>query len=434
NGSSVEIEGRMVDSDLRPMPASALVDLWRADIGELSGVRSLTFDSERGGGPSGGAGLTVELRGSRTEILEQASADMAAAMAEISGVQDIANGFNSGKPEWDVELTEMGRSLGLESSAVAAQIRASIYGARALRQQRNTSEVTVLVRLPEDERSRAADIERLLILTPSGSYVPLSEIATLRKGTSPSTISRRDGRQIVNVTANIEPREQNTAVMNLLRTEVFPELSARYPGIDLGFQGRQAETADTMSSLQLYGIFALLLIYVLLAIPFRSYSQPLLIMIVIPFGAGGAMLGHILLGYGLSIMSIMGIMGIVALAGVVVNDSLILVDYANRLRRRDGLHGKEAIVLAGVRRFRPILLTTLTTFGGLAPMVFETSRQAQFITPMAVSLGFGILFTTFICLLVLPALYVILVSIQEKLGIGESANPAEAAEEASAHS
>jgi len=413
NGSSVEIEGRMVDSDLRPMPASALVDLWRADIGELSGVRSLTFDSERGGGPSGGAGLTVELRGSRTEILEQASADMAAAMAEISGVQDIANGFNSGKPEWDVELTEMGRSLGLESSAVAAQIRASIYGARALRQQRNTSEVTVLVRLPEDERSRAADIERLLILTPSGSYVPLSEIATLRKGTSPSTISRRDGRQIVNVTANIEPREQNTAVMNLLRTEVFPELSARYPGIDLGFQGRQAETADTMSSLQLYGIFALLLIYVLLAIPFRSYSQPLLIMIVIPFGAGGAMLGHMLLGYGLSIMSIMGI---VALAGVVVNDSLILVDYANRLRRRDGLHGKEAIVLAGVRRFRPILLTTLTTFGGLAPMVFETSRQAQFITPMAVSLGFGILFTTFICLLVLPALYVILVSIQEKLG------------------
>jgi multidrug efflux pump subunit AcrB len=419
NGSSVEIEGRMVDSDLRPMPASALVDLWRADIGELSGVRSLTFDSERGGGPSGGAGLTVELRGSRTEILEQASADMAAAMAEISGVQDIANGFNSGKPEWDVELTEMGRSLGLESSAVAAQIRASIYGARALRQQRNTSEVTVLVRLPEDERSRAADIERLLILTPSGSYVPLSEIATLRKGTSPSTISRRDGRQIVNVTANIEPREQNTAVMNLLRTEVFPELSARYPGIDLGFQGRQAETADTMSSLQLYGIFALLLIYVLLAIPFRSYSQPLLIMIVIPFGAGGAMLGHMLLGYGLSIMSIMGI---VALAGVVVNDSLILVDYANRLRRRDGLHGKEAIVLAGVRRFRPILLTTLTTFGGLAPMVFETSRQAQFITPMAVSLGFGILFTTFICLLVLPALYVILVSIQDNLGIGQKPN------------
>jgi multidrug efflux pump subunit AcrB len=174
-----------------------------------------------------------------------------------------------------------------------------------------------------------------------------------------------------------------------------------------------------MSSLQLYGIFALLLIYVLLAIPFRSYSQPLLIMIVIPFGAGGAMLGHMLLGYGLSIMSIMGI---VALAGVVVNDSLILVDYANRLRRRDGLHGKEAIVLAGVRRFRPILLTTLTTFGGLAPMVFETSRQAQFITPMAVSLGFGILFTTFICLLVLPALYVILVSIQDNLGIGQKPN------------
>jgi len=418
DGTSVEVEGRLVDSDQRPIPASALVDLWRAEIGEISGIRSLTFDSERGGGPSGGAGLTVELRGSRTDILEQASADMANALSEISGVQDIANGFNSGKPEWNIELTEQGRSLGLDPSDVASQVRAAIYGARAIRQQRNTSEVTVLVRLPEDERRRASDIERLKILTPSGAYVPLTEVALLEKGTSPSTISRRNGRQIVNVTANVEPREQIPAIMNMLREEVFPDLRARYPGIDFAFEGRQAQTQDTLSALKLYGIFALLLIYVLLAIPFRSYSQPLLIMVVIPFGAGGAMLGHIMLGYGLSIMSIMGI---VALAGVVVNDSLILVDYANRQRRLKNLTAKAAIISAGVRRFRPILLTTLTTFGGLAPMVFETSRQAQFITPMAVSLGFGILFTTFVCLLVLPALYIILSNIQQMLGIREGA-------------
>ena len=160
-----------------------------------------------------------------------------------------------------------------------------------------------------------------------------------------------------------------------------------------------------MSNLQLYGFFAMLLIYVLLAIPFRSYSQPLLIMAVIPFGAVGAVIGHMLLGFSMSVMSVMGI---VALAGVVVNDSLILIDYANRRRLESDLTAREAILEAGIRRFRPILLTTLTTFGGLAPMVFETSRQAQMITPMAVSLGFGILFTTFICLLMLPATYLLL--------------------------
>jgi multidrug efflux pump subunit AcrB len=172
----------------------------------------------------------------------------------------------------------------------------------------------------------------------------------------------------------------------------------------MGFRGRQADTKETMDSLKVYGAFSLLLIYSLLAIPFKSYSQPLLVMAIIPFGAVGAILGHLILGEDLSIMSIMGI---VALAGVVVNDSLILVDYANK-KVAEGLSLIDSIVDAGVRRFRPILLTTLTTFGGLAPMVFETSRQAQFITPMAVSLGFGILFTTFVCLLILPAFYLIL--------------------------
>ncbi|TNC87598.1 MAG: multidrug transporter AcrB [Thalassolituus sp.] len=416
DGTSVEVEGQLVDSDQRPIPAAELVALWRDQIGEIPGIRSLTFDSERGGGPSGGAGLTVELRGSHTDVLKRASEDMAQALAGITGVKDIANGFNSGKPQWDVELTDQGRSLGLEADDVAGQIRAAIYGSRALRQQRGNSEVTVLVRLPEEERSRAADIERLRILTPSGSYVPLSEVAILEKGMSPSSISRRNGRQIVNVTANVEPREQVPAIMTLLNESVFPDLRSRYPGIDFGFEGRQAETQESMSSLKLYGFFSMLLIYVLLAIPFRSYAQPLLVMAVIPFGAAGALYGHLLMGYGLSVMSIMGI---VALAGVVVNDSLILVDFANRQRRDKGMSAHDAIISAGIRRFRPILLTTLTTFGGLAPMVFETSRQAQFIAPMAVSLGFGILFTTFVCLLVLPSLYIMLSNTLDALGLSD---------------
>ncbi len=415
-GSSIEVEGKLVDGDQRPVSAGELVNRWRDAIGEIPGIRSLTFDSERGGGPSGGAGLTLELRGSRTDVLAAAAADTAEALAGISGTKDVANGFTSGKPEWNVTLTERGRSLGLEASDVASQIRAALYGARALRQQRNSSEVTVLVRLPEAERSRSADIEGLLVITPAGGYVPLSEVAYLEKSTSPSSISRRNGRQIVQVTADVEPREQIPAIMELLRSDVYPDLQARYPGVDFGFSGRQQDTEESSNALSMYGLASLLIIYVLLAIPFRSYAQPMLIMAVIPFGAAGAILGHLMTGKGLSIMSIMGI---VALGGVVVNDSLILVDYANRLRRDKGLSAREAIIQAGVRRFRPILLTTLTTFFGLAPMLFETSRQAQFITPMAVSLGFGILFTTFVCLLVLPALYILLSSVLDRLPGGQ---------------
>ncbi len=412
--ATIEIQAKLVDTEVRPVSSNEVVKRWREAIGEIPGIRSLTFDAERGGGPSGGAGLTVELRGSNTELLAAASAELGDFMQQLGGVKDVASSFTNGKPQWDVELNERGRSLGLEADAVAQQIRAALYGARALRQQRERNEVTVLVRLPKEERAFSADIERLMILTPQGGYVPLADVAILHKALSPSSISRRDGRQVVTVTAEVEPREQVPAVMGVLREEAFADLRAKYPTLDFDFRGRQADTQDSMSSLQLYGFFSMLLIYVLLAIPFRSYSQPLLIMVVIPFGAVGAVIGHLLLGYSMSIMSIMGI---VALAGVVVNDSLILIDYANRRRLEAGLSALEAVREAGIRRFRPILLTTLTTFGGLSPMVFETSRQAQFITPMAVSLGFGILFTTFICLLILPALYVSLDRILTLLGI-----------------
>lgn len=420
DGSTVEVEARLVDTEIRPISAHEVTKRWREALGELPGVRSLAFDSERGGGPSGGAGLTVELQGSDTRMLAAASADLAQSLAELSGVKDVANGFTSGKPQWDVELNDLGRSLGLQANDVAAQLRAYLYGSRGLRQQRQRNEVTVLVRLPEDERRYQADIERLLIRTPAGGYVPLSDIATLQKTRAASEIRRRDGKQIVTVTSDVEPREQIPAVMAVLRQEVFPELRARYPGVDFGFRGRQANTQESMSSMQLYGSFSMLLIYALLAIPFRSYSQPLLVMMVIPFGAVGAILGHMMLGFSLSIMSVMGI---VALAGVVVNDSLILVDYANKQRKKQQWTARKAVLEAGRRRFRPILLTTLTTFGGLSPMVFETSRQAQFITPMAVSLGFGILFTTFVCLLVLPALYVLLDDILCFLGLHPKEEP-----------
>ncbi|WP_221797774.1 efflux RND transporter permease subunit [Oceanobacter mangrovi] len=412
-GSTVEIEALLVDAEIRPMSTHEVARRWREAIGDIPGIRSLALDSERGGGPSSGAALTVELRGSNTRTLAAASADLVAMLEEIDGVKDVANSFTSGKPQWDVQLNDLGRSLGLQADDIAAQIRASLYGARALRQQRLRNEVTVLVRLPQDERRYSADIERLMIRLPSGGYVPLAEIATLNKTTAPAQISRRNGQQIVTVTASVEPREQIPAIMSMLQASQFNVLKARYSGVDFGFEGRQADTEESKNSLAMYGGVAVIMIYVLLALPFRSYSQPLLIMLVIPFGSVGAVLGHMMMGYGLSIISIMGI---VALSGVVVNDSLILIDYANRQRlQRPGLTAREAALEAGVRRFRPILLTTLTTFLGLAPMLFENSRQARFIMPMAVSLGFGILFTTFICLLVLPAAYVGLDSVQRRL-------------------
>lgn len=402
--SSIEIEARLVPTEVRPIDANEVVGRWREAIGEIPGIRSLTFDAERGGGPSGGAGLTIELKGSNNAESLALSEALMAEMATLSGVVDLASSYTNGKPQWEIELNAAGRSLGLNASDVSGQVRNALYGARALRQQRDSNEVTVLVRLPLEERMYGTDINNLLIQTPAGGYVPLANIANLNKQISPSQIRRRDGNQIITITGEVEPRRMIPGVMSVLRDDIFPQLQAQYPNIEMGFRGRQADTQETVDSLKLYGAFSLLLIYSLLAIPFKSYSQPMLVMAIIPFGAVGAILGHLILGEDLSVMSIMGI---VALAGVVVNDSLILVDYANK-KVAEGLSVVDAITEAGVRRFRPILLTTLTTFGGLAPMVFETSRQAQFITPMAVSLGFGILFTTFVCLLILPAFYVIL--------------------------
>jgi len=402
--SSIEIEARLVPTEVRPVNANEVVGRWREAIGEIPGIRSLTFDAERGGGPSGGAGLTIELRGSNNDDSLELSEKLMAELGTLSGVVDLASSYTDGKPQWEIELNAAGRSLGLDATSVSRQVRSALYGARALRQQRETSEVTTLVRLPFEERMFASDVESLLIQTPAGGYVPLSDIADFHKELSPSQIRRRDGNRIITITAEVEPRKMIPAVMSVLREDIFPQMREAYPDIHIGFRGRQADTSETVDSLMVYGGFSLLLIYSLLAIPFKSYAQPMLVMAIIPFGAVGAVLGHLILGEDLSVMSIMGI---VALAGVVVNDSLILVDFANK-KVAEGMTVVDAITEAGVRRFRPIILTTLTTFGGLAPMVFETSRQAQFITPMAVSLGFGILFTTFVCLLVLPSFYMLL--------------------------
>ena len=404
NDTSIEIDARLIAGENRPYSTNEVVNMWRVELGEIAGVKSISFDAERGGGPSSGRPFTVKLTSSDAASLSLASGELKEILESLSAVKDVTNSLTSGKPQWDIELNDQGRSLGLSASDVANQVRNALYGARALRQQRGKNEVTVLVRLPANEREYQTDIEQLIIVTPSGARVPLSSVANLQKGRAPAKIQRENSTQVVSISAAVEPRSMIPSLQASLEEQYFPLLDNKYPEVTIGYGGRQQDNQKSMQSLLVGLIFALMGIYTLLAIPFKSYKQPLLIMAVIPFGVVGAICGLLITGNGLSIIAIMGML---ALCGVVVNDSLILVDYANQLRAQ-GVATQQAIVDACERRFRPILLTTLTTFGGLAPMVFETSRQAKFITPMAVSLGFGILFTTFVCLLILPTLYVLM--------------------------
>jgi multidrug efflux pump subunit AcrB len=399
----VGVTAYLTPPDVRPLNTGTVTQLWREEVGPILGLESLRYESDRGG-PGGGAALTVELSHRDTEILDLASSALAERLTEFPNVKDVDDGFTPGKEQLDFHIKPSGESLGLTSREIARQVRNAFSGSEALRQQRGRNEVTVRVRLPEIERNNEFSIENMMLRTSAGTFVPLFEVAEVERGRAYTTINRRDARRTVSVSAGVEPISQTGQILATLNSEILPELVRDFPGLTHGYQGRQARMKESAGGLANGFILAMVAIYFLLAIPFRSYSQPLVVMLAIPFGIVGATIGHLLMGYSLSLMSMMGI---VALSGVVVNDSLVLIDYANR-RRLEGDSAFTAICAAGTRRFRPIILTTLTTFGGLAPMIFETSRQARFLIPMALSLGFGILFATVITLLLVPSLYLLL--------------------------
>lgn len=398
----VEVRAYLPDPDERAIGTRLFADLWRQEAGRIQGLDALIFESDRGG-PGSGAALTVELTHPDNAVLGRASADLAAALEQFPIVSDIDPGFAAGKEQLNLRMRPEGLALGLTADGVASQVRSAFYGAEALRQQRGRNEVKVMVRLPESERVSEHDIETLVIRTPAGTDVPLREVADVVRGRAYTVINRRNSARTVNVTANVTPPREAPRIQEAIVASALPELQRKYPGLSYSFTGRQKDFADSMASLKVGFILALLAIFALLAVPFKSYIQPLIIMVSIPFGIVGAVIGHVIMGYSLSTMSLMGI---VALSGVVVNDALVLIDYANQ-QRAQGLSPHDAITTAGVRRFRPIMLTTLTTFGGLAPMIFETSRQARFMIPMALSLGYGILFSTAITLILVPSLYLI---------------------------
>ena len=403
SGNVVTVRVYLTPPDIRPVGTTEVVRRWRAATGEIAGAESVQFLSDRGG-PGSGRGLTVELSHRDIDTLEKAAVFLADRLSEYPIVQDVDDGSAKGKRQFAFSMTPEGERLGLDSVGVGTQVRAAYEGVVAQRFQRGRNEVTVRIRRPEAERTDLLALENFLVTTPRGSEVRLADVVRVEEGRAFVNISRKDGRRIVNVTADVRPARRAEEIVTAVREEIMPDLLSRYPGTRVSFAGKQADLRESRNSLFVGLGLALLAIFALLAIPFKSYIQPVIIMGCIPFGIVGAVFGHILMGYSLSIMSLFGI---VALSGVVVNDSLVLIDFANRLVR-EGTHEAEAIVTSGAARFRPILLTTLTTFGGLAPMIFETSRQARFLIPMAISLGFGILFATLITLFLVPCFYMVL--------------------------
>jgi multidrug efflux pump subunit AcrB len=388
--------------DVRPMSTAAFTDRWRQRVGLIPGLESLRFESDAGG-PGRGAAISLELSHHDLNVLEKASADLAEAMSFYPTVVDVDDGFSPGKQQIDFQVLPEARSLGLRSREIARQVRSAFYGAEALRQQRGRNEVKVMVRLPKSERISEYNLEELMLRTPAGGELPLQQAVTVQRGRSYTSIDRRGGRRVVTVSADVRPRSKADEVLRDVTGEVIPTLQRKYPGLGYSLEGSQADRRESMQAL-FQGLAAILVvIYAMLAVPLNSYVQPAIIMVAIPFGIVGAVIGHLIMGYSLSVISMFGVL---ALTGVVVNDSLVLIDKANG-ERRAGASAYAAILTAGQLRFRPILLTTLTTFGGLTPMIFETSRQARFLIPMAVSLGFGVLFATVITLALVPSIYMI---------------------------
>lgn len=410
-GHVVEVYAYLTDIKTRPISTREFTEKWRKALGgSIPGVKTIQFEADRGG-PGGGRGLSVQLYHADNQLLELAGQDLAEMLSDYSVVKDVSDGYTPGKVQFDIQLLPEGQALGLTSSSIANQLRGAFYGSEALRQQRGRNEIKVLVRRPESERSSKVDIDNLLIRTPAGTDVPLREVASVTRDRAYTSINRRNGKRAQTVSANVEPRRETAYITEEVNTKLIPALKSKYPGLTHGYGGMQEEQGDMMKTLAFGFPMAMFIIYAMLAIPFKSYTQPLIVMLSIPFGIIGAFAGHLLLGYTLSMLSMMGI---VALSGVVVNDSLVLIEYANRLRDQ-GNDPHDAVTLSATRRFRPILLTTLTTFLGLMPMIFETSRQARFLIPMAISLGFGVLFSTFITLILVPSLYMVIDDFHKRL-------------------
>lgn len=421
NSHIAEVNVELTPGESRAVSATDFANRWRKTVGQVPGVNSLVFSSEL---MSAGEPIHIELAAGADdersfERLLSAVEALKAKLGDYAGTLDIDDSFDTGKREIKLSLKDAGRNLGLTEADLGTQVRQAFYGAEVQRIQRGRDDIKVMVRYPEDERRSVANLQAMRVRLPSGIEVPFNTVAEMDLGRGYATISRASKRRVVSVYADVDPSITSANDINLqLEQEVLPAIMADHPGVTWRFEGAQAEQADSMGSLGINFAVAMFMIYALLGIQFRSYLQPAIVMSAIPFGLVGAVGGHVLLGFDLSFLSGFGI---VALTGVVVNDSLIMIDVINRLRG-EGRSLKIIITEAGIKRFRPILLTTLTTFCGLMPMLLETSIQARFLIPMAISLAFGVVFATVITLLLVPTLYVILEDIKRLALFGRPAD------------
>ena len=403
-GSHVgEVGIELTPSENRSVPSGELANRWRELTGPIPGAVELKFTSDLMGG---GADIDFQLRGRDTEALRQVAEKLKTKLATYPGVFDITDSFRGGKPEVKLALNSQGEALGLTLRDLAIQVRQGFYGEEAQRIQRGRDDIRVMVRYPKEERSSLGDLESMRIRTPDGNEAPFSTVAEASLGRGFANIRRVDRQRVINVTAEVDASvtNENTVIEDVSTTFLAPLLETDYPSVSFTMEGQQREQMELMSELLVGFGVALFVIYVLMAIPFKSYLQPLIVMTAVPFGVVGAVWGHAITGYDLSIMSMLGV---VALTGVVVNDSLVLVNYINT-HRGDGLPLRESVCKAGMTRFRPILLTSLTTAAGITPLMLEKSVQAQFLIPMAVALAFGVLLATVISLVLVPAGYLMI--------------------------
>jgi multidrug efflux pump subunit AcrB len=402
-----EVNLELIPAEDRLISSTEITNRWREKVGGIPDVVELTYTSSLF---SSGEAINIELSGPDLDELRNLAARIKAELRSYPGVQDIADSYRAGKKELELTVTREGELAGLTQADLARQVRQAFYGEEAQRLQRGRDDIKVMVRLPEPDRRSLAGLEELRIRSPAGAEVPFATAAAATLSRGPAAILRTDRNRVLNVTADVDLDQGNpNEILAALRDEFLPGLLRDHPGVRFSFEGQQEEQRTSLADLRQGFGYALLLIYALLAIPFRSYSQPLIVMSAIPFGIIGAIWGHLVLGYDLAILSLFGI---VALTGVVVNDSLVMVDFINRSYRA-GRPLRRAIEEAGSARFRPILLTSLTTFAGLTPLLLEKSLQAKFLIPMAISLAFGVLFATFITLVLVPVLYSILEDVHE---------------------
>ncbi len=410
--SSVQVRVYLTGADTRPLSTTTFTQLWRERAGTFPKAENIAFQSDRGG-PGSGRGLTVRISHKDLTTLEESATALGEELLTFAQVRDVDTGMSRRTRQYDIVLLPAAAQFGLTAQDVASQVRAAFDGITILKMQRAADEVTVKLRLHTLERNNTQTLPSLRLRLPGGGQALLADIAIIKESVPYSTIRRVQGQQTLTIAADVLPRSESGRVKQAMDTDILPRLAAEFPGLSWSYGGMQRDIDKSMATLYTGLLCVLLAIYVLLAIPFKSYSQPLLIMFSIPFGMVGALIGHILLGYNLSVISLIGVL---ALCGIVVNDALVLIDFANK-RIRIGIPPRQAIVEATTRRFRPVLLTTLTTFIGLMPMMLEQTYQAKQLIPVAISLGFGVLFATVITLALIPCLYLILEDCKKFLGI-----------------